>query len=59
MSHPEFVDNLDGNTLERALRERLEHLLGTLREPPCCVHRHRILQSGGLRSAGRRAPPRY
>lgn len=34
MSHPEFVDNLDGNTLERALRERLEHLLGTLREPP-------------------------
>lgn len=34
MSHPEFVDNLDGNTLERALRERLRHLLGTLREPP-------------------------
>ena len=24
MSHPEFVDNLDGNTLDRALRERLE-----------------------------------
>ncbi len=34
MSHPEFVDNLDGNTLERALRQRLEHLLGSLREPP-------------------------
>ena len=34
MSHPEFVDNLDGNTLERALREHLGHLLGTLREPP-------------------------
>ena len=34
MSHPEFVDNLDGNTLDRALRTRLEHLLGTLREPP-------------------------
>ena len=34
MSHPEFVDNLDGNTLDRALRERLKHLLETLREPP-------------------------
>ena len=34
MSHPEFVDNLDGNTLDRALRDRLNHLLGTLREPP-------------------------
>lgn len=34
MSHPEFVDNLDGNTLERALRERLEYLFGILQEPP-------------------------
>lgn len=34
MSHPEFVDNFDGNTLDRALRERLDYLLGTLREPP-------------------------
>ncbi|MYI07438.1 MAG: helicase, partial [Gemmatimonadetes bacterium] len=34
VSHPEFVDNLDGNTLERALREHLDHLLGTLRDPP-------------------------
>ena len=34
MTHPEFVDNQDGNTLEQALRERLDHLLGTLREPP-------------------------
>lgn len=32
--HPEFVDNLDGNTLERALRERLEYLLEILHEPP-------------------------
>ena len=34
MSHPEFVDNLDGNTLERALRERIEYLLGILQQPP-------------------------
>lgn len=34
MSQPEFVDNLDGNTMERALRERLEHLLGILQHPP-------------------------
>ena len=34
MTHPEFVDNQEGNTLERALREHLHHLLGTLREPP-------------------------
>lgn len=34
MSHPEFVDNLDGNTLERALRERIEYLLGILQHPP-------------------------
>lgn len=32
-SHPEFVDNLDGNTLERALRGRLEHLCATLKGP--------------------------
>lgn len=30
---PEFVDNLDGNTLVEALRARLEYLLRTLREP--------------------------
>ena len=34
MTHPEFVDNQGGNTLEQALRERLRHLLGILREPP-------------------------
>jgi hypothetical protein len=34
MSQPEFVDNLDGNTLERALRDRLQHLFETLREAP-------------------------
>lgn len=34
MSHPEFVDNLDGNTLERALRERIEYLLSILQHPP-------------------------
>ncbi len=31
---PEFVDNFDGNTLDRALRARLEYLLKTLIEPP-------------------------
>lgn len=33
MSRPEFIDNRDGNTLAQALREYLEHLAGTLREP--------------------------
>ncbi len=33
MSQPEFIDNLDGNTLEVALKGRLEHLLATLRDP--------------------------
>lgn len=32
--HPEFVDNLDGNTLERALRDRLEYLFQILQHPP-------------------------
>ncbi len=32
--HPEFVDNLDGNTLARAIRCRLDHLVDTLAEPP-------------------------
>lgn len=34
MSQPEFVDNLDGNTLERALRARLEYLFQILSEAP-------------------------
>lgn len=34
MSRPEFVDNLDGNTLATALRERLEYLCSILQEPP-------------------------
>ncbi len=32
--HSEFVDNLDGNTLARAIRRRLDHLVETLKEPP-------------------------
>ena len=64
MSHPEFVDNLDGNTLERALREHLDHLLGTLREPPAVSIATGYFNPGGfgrladvLRRAARRAPP--
>lgn len=34
MTHPEFVDNLDGNTMERALRDRLRYLLEILQSPP-------------------------
>lgn len=33
VSQPEFVDNLDGNTLAEALRGRLEYLISSLREP--------------------------
>lgn len=33
MTTPEFVDNLDGNTLERALRDYLEHLFSILSQP--------------------------
>jgi len=31
---PEYVDNLDGNTLDRALTGRIKYLLGILQEPP-------------------------
>lgn len=33
MTQPSFIDNLDGNTLANALRERIEHLAATLVQP--------------------------
>lgn len=34
VTQPAFIDNLDGNTLDKALRTYLEHLLGKLKDPP-------------------------
>ena len=48
MSHPEFIDNLGGNTLERALREHLGHLLDTLVEPPAVAIATGYFNPGGF-----------